>query len=95
MDFDLKNLHLQVTYLEVWMFDEKKPPTSERLLPILGRAGVEPLLDSHDAAALLGVHPRTLQRMVLRGEIAGVHVGKLWRFRPSAIDKWIDRQLAG
>jgi len=95
LDFDLKNLHLQVTYLEVWMFDEKKPPTSERLLPILGRAGVEPLLDSHDAAALLGVHPRTLQRMVLRGEIAGVHVGKLWRFRPSAIDKWIDRQLAG
>ena len=95
MDFDLKNLHLQVTYLEVWMFDEKKPPASERLLPILGRAGVEPLLDSHDAAALLGVHPRTLQRMVLRGEIAGVHVGKLWRFRPSAIDKWIDRQLAG
>jgi len=77
------------------MFDEKKPPTSGRLLPILGRAGVEPLLDSHDAAALLGVHPRTLQRMVLRGEIAGVHVGKLWRFRPSAIDKWIDRQLAG
>ena len=95
MDFDLKNLHLRVTYLEVWMFDEKKPPTSGRLLPILGRAGVEPLLDSHDAAALLGVHPRTLQRMVLRGEIAGVHVGKLWRFRPSAIDKWIDRQLAG
>jgi excisionase family DNA binding protein len=95
LDFDLKNLHLQVTYLEVWMFDEKKPPTSGRLLPILGRAGVEPLLDSHDAAALLGVHPRTLQRMVLRGEIAGVHVGKLWRFRPSAIDKWIDRQLAG
>jgi excisionase family DNA binding protein len=44
---------------------------------------------------LLGVHPRTLQRMVLRGEIAGVHVGKLWRFRPSAIDQWIERQLAG
>ena len=77
------------------MMDQKKPPASERLLPILGRAGVEPLLDSHAAAALLGVHPRTLQRMVLRGEIVGVHVGKLWRFRPSAIDKWIDRQLAG
>jgi len=77
------------------MMDQKKPPASERLLPILGRAGIEPLLDSHAAAALLGVHPRTLQRMVLRGEIAGVHVGKLWRFRPSAIDQWIERQLAG
>lgn len=53
------------------MIDEKKPPASERLLPILGRAGVEALLDSHAAAALLGVHPRTLQRMVLRGQIAG------------------------
>lgn len=77
------------------MMDTKKPSASERLLPVLGRPGVEPLLDSHSAAALLGVHPRTLQRMVLRGEIAGVHVGKLWRFRPSSIDQWIDRQLAG
>ena len=47
------------------------------------------------AAALLGVHPRTLQRMVLRGQIAGVQVGKLWRFRASAIDQWIDRKQAG
>jgi excisionase family DNA binding protein len=73
------------------MIDEKKPPASERLLPI----GVEALLDSHAAAALLGVHPRTLQRMVLRGQIAGVQVGKLWRFRASAIDHWIDQKQAG
>ena len=71
------------------MFDQKKPPASERLLPIMG------LLDSHAAAALLGVHPRTLQRMVLRGQIAGVQVGKLWRFRASAIDHWIDQKQAG
>ncbi|WP_263375716.1 helix-turn-helix domain-containing protein [Granulicella aggregans] len=77
------------------MFDEKKPPASERLLPIVGRAGVEALLDSHAAAALLGVHPRTLQRMVLRGQITGVQVGKLWRFRASAIDHWIDQKQAG
>ena len=77
------------------MIEEKKPPASERLLPILGRAGVEALMDSHAAAALLGVHPRTLQRMVLRGQIAGVQVGKLWRFRASAIDQWIDREQAG
>ena len=77
------------------MFDEKKPPASERLLPILGRAGIEPLLDSHAAAAVLGVHPRTLQRMVLRGQIAGVQVGKLWRFLASDIDQWIDRKQAG
>jgi excisionase family DNA binding protein len=77
------------------MSDDRKSTESERVVPILGRAGVEPLLDSHAAAALLGVHPRTLQRMVLRGEISGLHVGKLWRFRPSAIDQWIERKLAG
>ncbi|MDQ2842997.1 MAG: helix-turn-helix domain-containing protein [Acidobacteriota bacterium] len=76
------------------MYDEKKPPASERNLPILGRPGIEPLLDSHKAAALLDVHPRTLQRMVQRGQIAGVQVGKLWRFRASAIDQWIDRKQA-
>ena len=76
------------------MYDQKKPPASERNLPILGRPGVEPLLDSHKAAALLDVHPRTLQRMVLRGEISGVQVGKLWRFRASAINDWIDRKQA-
>lgn len=76
------------------MYHQKKPPTSERNLPILGRPGIEPLLDSNKAAAMLDVHPRTLQRMVLRGEIAGVQVGKLWRFRASAIDAWIDRKQA-
>jgi excisionase family DNA binding protein len=37
------------------------------------------------------VHPRTLQRLVHRGEIRAVHVGKLWRFRASAIEEWIDK----
>jgi excisionase family DNA binding protein len=27
--------------------------------------------------------------MVLRGEIAAVRVGKLWRFVPSAIQEWV------
>jgi hypothetical protein len=27
--------------------------------------------------------------MVIRGEIAGVRVGKLWRFVPSAIRDWV------
>jgi excisionase family DNA binding protein len=77
------------------MVEGKRPPASEHVIQISGRHGLEPLLDSHAAAALLGVHPRTLQRMVLRGEIAGVHVGKLWRFKASAIDRWIERQMAG
>jgi excisionase family DNA binding protein len=73
---------------------EKKPVV--RALPTTMIAGkqVEILLDSNEAAAVLGVHPRTLQRMAHRGQIAGVQVGKLWRFRPSTISDWIDHSMA-
>jgi len=52
---------------------------------------MEPLLDSHQAAAMLKVHPRTLQRLVHRGKIHGIQVGKLWRFRASVIEAWIEK----
>jgi excisionase family DNA binding protein len=71
------------------MTELRKPPVSEKgMVPIFG-PGAAPLMDSNQAARFLGVHPRTLQRMVLRGQIAGVRVGKLWRFVPSAIQDWI------
>jgi excisionase family DNA binding protein len=75
------------------MTDKK---TVVRALPTTVIAGkeVELLLDSHEAAAVLGVHPRTLQRMAQRGQIAGVQVGKLWRFRASSLLAWIDHQMA-
>ena len=72
---------------------ERKPPASEIPEP-LRQDSAERLLDSHEAAAMLKVHPRTLQRLAQRGEIAGVQVGKLWRFRASSISAWIDRRLA-
>lgn len=71
---------------------EKKPPAS--VGDPNGRIEREPLLDSNQAAAILKVHPRTLQRLVHRGEITAVHVGKLWRFKPSALTAWIDRDIA-
>ena len=76
------------------MIDRK--PVS-RALPVTVIAGkeVELLLDSHEAAAVLGVHPRTLQRMAQRGQIAGVQVGKLWRFRASSLSTWIDNRPLG
>jgi excisionase family DNA binding protein len=54
----------------------------------------EPLLDSDEAARLLRIHPKTLQKMARKGEITGIHIGKLWRFRASDLDKWI-HQIAG
>jgi DNA binding domain, excisionase family len=52
----------------------------------------EPLLDSEQAANLLRIHPKTLQKMARRGEIHGTHVGKLWRFRASDLNEWLVRQ---
>ena len=59
-------------------------------------ASFEPLLDSDEAAALLKIHPKTLQRMARRGEITGIQIGKLWRFRASVLNEWIkSRSMAG
>jgi excisionase family DNA binding protein len=54
---------------------------------------IEPLLDSDEAASLLKIHPKTLQRMARNGEIAGLQIGRLWRFRASCLDEWLTRQL--
>ena len=54
----------------------------------------EPLLDSDEAAALLKIHPKTLQRLARNGEICGVQIGKLWRFRASALNDWLNGKTA-
>jgi excisionase family DNA binding protein len=51
----------------------------------------EPLLDSEEAADLLKIHPKTLQRMARRGEVVGIRIGKLWRFRASELNEWLQR----
>ena len=66
---------------------ERRPPTRETFVP-------EPLLDSWQAAAMMNVHPKTLQKLARQGQIPGVHVGKLWRFRASVIEAWISAQMA-
>ena len=54
----------------------------------------EPLLTSEQAAELLQIHHKTLQKLARRGEIHGTHVGKLWRFRVSDLNDWLHRQRA-
>jgi excisionase family DNA binding protein len=67
---------------------------SSRRPPSRYAAPPERLIDSEEAAAIIGIHPKTLQKMARRGQIRGVHVGKLWRFRASIIEEWIERELA-
>lgn len=65
----------------------RKPVASERV-------SATQLLDSEEAAALMKVHPKTLQKLARRGELKGIHIGKLWRFREIDIADWIQRQVA-
>ena len=58
-----------------------------------GEEEFEPLLDSEEAAALLKIHPKTLQKLARKGEVSAIHIGKLWRFRASALDEWV-RKIA-
>lgn len=53
----------------------------------------ERFLDSRQAAALLQIHPKTLQRLARKGEIRAMRVGKLWRFRASDLHEWVDLRL--
>lgn len=53
----------------------------------------EPLLDSSEAAELLGIHPKTLQGMARRRGIPGLQTEKLWWFRMSELNAWLREKL--
>lgn len=54
----------------------------------------EPLLDSIEAAKLLGnIHVKTLQRYARQGRIPGYQVAGHWYFRASELDMWLRSQL--
>jgi len=53
----------------------------------------EPLLNSREAAALLRVHYKTLERKARRGEIPGYQIAGRWCFRASELDAWLRSQV--
>jgi excisionase family DNA binding protein len=63
--------------------------------PLSNTGKCEPLLDSIEAAQLLRIHPKTLQRMARKGEVPAIQIGKLWRFSSSALLLWQQQKLAG
>jgi len=54
------------------------------------QSAFEPILDSQEAAALLNIHPKTLQKLARKGRIPGFRIGKLWGFRASALNRWLE-----
>lgn len=53
----------------------------------------EKLLKQEEAAELLGIHPETLRRMAVRGEIPALKVGRFWKYRGSALEVWVRARL--
>ena len=49
----------------------------------------ERVLNTEEAAALLQIHPKTLQKMAREGTVPAFRIGDLWRFRASALDAWL------
>ena len=74
---------------------DAEPPRARLQALLPGAFFPEPLLDSDQAAAILQLHPKTLQRMARRGDIRALQIGKVWRFRASVLDEWIQQKLAG
>jgi excisionase family DNA binding protein len=65
----------------------RHPVASEVFIP-------EPLLDTDQAAAIVHIHPKTLQKLARCRVIRAVQIGKIWRFRASVLEEWIQQKLA-
>ena len=72
----------------------KKPPVSAKSSPNGRVIEFEPLYDSSEIASQCGVSEKSLHRWARLGQIPAVKMGRLWRFRKSAIDEWINSRMA-
>jgi excisionase family DNA binding protein len=52
-------------------------------------------IGTEDAARMLGVSSRTVIKLAERRELPGFRVGKLWKFYPSDIRDYINKQRQG
>jgi excisionase family DNA binding protein len=93
MSFGSPNGHSAEEDLRGYACEFDSRASIERKIPADGQLG-----DAMDerpgrqAAQLLDIHHKTLQKLARRGEIHGSHVGKLWRFRASDLNAWLERQ---
>ena len=62
---------------------------------IHARSTFEPVLDSEEAAALLHIHPKTLQRLARNGEIPGFPNRKALGFPCLGIEPMVRKQAGG
>ena len=53
----------------------------------------EPLLTPDEAAKILQLHPKTVNRLATSGLIPGIKIGGRWRYRASSLDDWARNEL--
>jgi excisionase family DNA binding protein len=54
---------------------------------------MERLMTSAEAANILRVNPKVLERWAKAGKVPALKVGKFWRYRASALELWVETQL--
>jgi len=52
------------------------------------QASHEETVDSHIAAAFLGIHYKTLERMARKGKVPADKLGQSWQFLLSLLSEW-------
>ena len=62
-------------------------------VPINIETVFEPLMTSRQAAPLMLLHYKTLERMARSGLVPATKQGKCWLFRASKLNSWIDKAL--
>ncbi len=56
---------------------------------------VEILMKPDEVSEALRVHPVTLQRMIERGEVPAIRVGRGYRFRPTDVNSYLENHRTG
>ena len=67
-------------------------PNEEKVRDLQAR-GFEPLLNLKEAAAILGMHWKTLEGMARNRKVPALKVGKRWKFRLTSLNTWLERGL--
>lgn len=55
----------------------------------------ETLMDIKQVAAYLQITEATAYNWAQSGKLPGIKMGRIWRFRPSDIEDWLDQNMPG
>ena len=57
-----------------------------------GHASQPSFMTTDEVLDFLRINPRTIYRLIHRGDLPAVRVGRQWRFRQSDVEAWLERQ---